>query len=278
MEWGGQVIWTAPITDVSGAAGPVLFDFEMDGYPEVLFADEQAIRFFSGLDGQVKFTSNQHSSYTILETPIVADVDGDNQVEIVLGHCTGNAQYGSITVYGDADKSWPPGRKIWNQHTYHITNVNNLGGIPSNYQSNWAGNNTFNSFRSGDVGQPPGEYHDLQPEILGVCEDKCKEGTFYMAARIRNAGNLEVPAGIPVTVRAGIGGPIVATLDTKEPIPPGKTGEVLFFEFEAKKLAQSQPVITVDDTGFGDGAVFECDELNNTAVWPEEVCPTITPG
>ncbi len=278
MEWGGALLWQTTITDSSGAAGPVLFDFEMDGYPEVLFADEKAIRFFSGLDGTVKFTSMEHSSYTILETPIVADVDGDNQVEIVLGHCSGNAQFGAITVYGDLNKSWPPGRKIWNQHTYHITNVNDLGSIPKQYSSNWLNKLNFNSFRSADVGQQPGEYHDLQVEILSVCEDKCEQGSFFMAARPRNAGTLEVPAGIPVTVRAGMGGPIVVTIETTLPIPPGKTGEVLWFEFEAKKLAQKQPVITVDDTGVGEGKIFECDETNNTAVWPNEVCPTVEPG
>jgi hypothetical protein len=103
-------------------------------------------------------------------------------------------------------------------------------------------------------------------------------GTFFMTARVRNAGNVEAPAGLPVTVRAGLGGDIVVTLDTTQPVPPGKTGELLFFEFAAEDLAQSQPVITVDDTGFGDGELFECDELNNTAVWPNLVCPTVEPG
>jgi hypothetical protein len=276
VQWGGKIVWSAPISDLSGAAGPVLFDFEKDGYPEVLYADEVAIRFFSGLDGSPKFQSMSHKSGTALETPIVADVDGDNHVEIVLGHGSGNADIGAITVYGDADNTWPPGRKIWNQHTYSITNVSDLGGIPNKYQANWIPG--FNSFRSGDAGQPPGEYHDLQVEILGVCEDQCEMGQFFMAARVRNAGNVEAPAGLPVTVRAGLGGPIVVTLDTTQPVPPGKTGEVLFFEFAANKLAQSQPVITVDDTGVGEGELFECDEQNNTAVWPTEVCPTVEPG
>ncbi|MBL9103228.1 MAG: hypothetical protein JNL82_19945 [Myxococcales bacterium] len=151
-----------------------------------------------------------------------------------------------------------------------------LGGIPTQYQANWIPG--FNSFRSGDIGQQPGEYHDLRVEILGVCEVECEQGTFFMAARPRNAGNLDAPAGLPVTVRAGIGGDIVATLETTQPIPAGKTGEVLFFESAAKDLAQSQPVITVDDTGVGEGKLFECDETNNTAVWPEEVCPTVDPG
>ena len=275
FEWGGTQIWTAPIQDSSGAAGPVLFDFEKDGYPEVLYADEVAIRFFSGLDGSLKFQSMEHASYTAFETPVVVDIDGDNHVEIVLGHGSGNAQIGSVTVYGDADNTWPPGRKIWNQHSYHITNVSDLGAIPSDYQPNWLPG--FNSFRSGDAGQLPGEYHDLQVEILGVCETQCEDGTFFMTARPRNAGTLDAPAGLPVTVRAGLGGPIVVTLETTQPIPAGKTGELLFFEFPAEELAQSQPVITIDDTGVGEGKLFECDELNNTAVWPNEVCPTVEP-
>jgi hypothetical protein len=275
FEWGGAQIWTAPVQDSSGAAGPVLFDFEKDGYPEVLYADEVAIRFFSGLDGALKFQSMEHASYTAFETPVVVDIDGDNHVEIVLGHGSGNAEIGSVTVYGDADNSWPPGRKIWNQHAYHITNVSDLGAIPSEYQPNWIPG--FNSFRSGDAGQLPGEYADLQVEILGVCETQCEDGTFFMTARPRNAGTVEAPAGLPVTVRAGLGGPIVVTLETTEPIPPGKTGELLFFEFAAELLAQSQPVITIDDTGVGEGKLFECDELNNTAIWPDEVCPTVEP-
>ena len=158
-------------------------------------------------------------------------------------------------------------------HVHHITNVQDLGGVPSAYQSNWLGANTFNSFRSGDVGQLPNEYADLQAEIIGVCEDECNNGTFFMAARVRNAGTIDAPAGLPVTVRAGVGGPIVVTLETLEPVPAGKTGEVLFFELPAAELADVQPVITVDDAGLGEGKLFECDELNNTAVWPDIVCP-----
>ncbi|MDC0672252.1 hypothetical protein [Nannocystis radixulma] len=56
--------------------------------------------------------------------------------------------------------------------------------------------------------------------------------------------------------------------------PPADEDE----ERTAQDLAQSQPVITVDDTGVGEGKLFECDELNNTAVWPDAVCPTVEPG
>lgn len=269
MEWGGTRLWAATISDTSGAAGPVLFDFEMDGYPEVLYADETQIRFFSGLDGSVKYASGNHASYTILETPIVADVDNDDQVEIVLGHCNGNASIGSLTVYGDADETWPPGRKIWNQHAYHINNVDDLGGIPSTNTSNWP---TYNSFRSGDVGRPPGEYWDITTYILDVCEDECADGTVYVAARLGNAGNVEIPAGVYVSLRAGAGGEVLDVEVTTEAIASGTTGEVLRFEADASKLEGKTPVVTADEDSDGLNAIFECEEANNIEAWSSTVC------
>lgn len=269
MEWGGAVIWTAAITDNSGAAGPSLFDFEKDGYPEVLYADEQAIRFFSGLDGKVKFVSNQHKSGTILEYPVVADVDNDGQVEIVLGHHSANVDIGAVTVYGDADKTWPPGRKVWNQHAYSITNVGDLGEIPKVAQLNWP---QYNNFRSADIGLPPGDYTDLLAEVLEVCSDDCGD-IAYVAARVRNAGNVDVPAGIAVTLRAGKGGPVLATLNTAAPTPSGSTGEVLVFTVPAADLIGLAPEVTVDDVGDGTGVIFECLEDNNAALGSLLVCP-----
>ncbi|MCK6521700.1 VCBS repeat-containing protein [Myxococcota bacterium] len=269
MKWGGVEMWRATINDVSGAAGPVLFDFELDGYPEVLYADETRIQFFSGLDGSVKFTSGDHASYTILETPVVADVDNDDQVEIVLGHCNGNATIGAVTVYGDADETWPPGRKIWNQHGYSITNVEALGGIPSGAGNNFS---TYNSFRSGDVGLPPSEFIDLRAEVIDVCEEECKSGVVKVAARALNAGNVEAPAGIFMTLRAGAGGEVLAIGWTTAAIPAGTSGEVITFEADASKLKGKTPVVTADEDDVGAGTVYECEESNNVESWTATVC------
>jgi hypothetical protein len=269
MEWGGEEIWNAPISDSSGAAGPTLFDFEMDGYPEVLYADETSVRFFSGVDGSVKFSSSAHESYTILETPIVADVDGDDQVEIIVGHCATGRTYTGITVYGDADQSWPPGRKVWNQHAYSITNIDDLGGVPAAVESPYA---LYNSFRSGDVGRPPSEYWDLRAEVLDVCEDECGTGDVYVAARLLNAGNLEAPAGIPISLRAGPGGAILATDVTLAPIASGENSRVFVLSAPFEDLAGVRPLVTADEDENGVGTVFECDENNNPDDWFEAVC------
>lgn len=61
--------------------------------------------------------------------------------------------------------------------------MSDLGAIPSDYQPNWLPG--FNSLRSGDAGQLPGEYHDLQVEILGVCETQCEDGGWTLEGHTR---------------------------------------------------------------------------------------------
>ncbi len=266
MNWGGSIKWEATINDASGAAGPVLFDFDGDGYPEVLYADEKNVRFFSGLDGSVKMISNQHGSYTILETPVVADVDNDDQVEIVMGHCSWSK---SFSVYGDASGSWPRGRKIWNQHAYTITNIGDQGQIQPTGNTNYS---TFNSFRSGDPNPPPGDYNDLQAEVWDVCEKECNNGHVYVGAWVMNAGTQTVDAGIPLSITAGAGGPIIATQYTTQPIASGKTGEALIFDLNPADLGNKVPVAVADEDSSGSGFDFECNEDNNVGDWSGAVC------
>ena len=266
LDWGGATKWQAPISDSSGAAGPVLFDFDGDGYPEVLYADETSVRFFSGIDGSVKLISTEHASYTILETPVVADVDNDDQVEIVLGHCSWNKSY---SVYGDSAGTWPRGRKIWNQHAYTITNIGDQGEIQPSGNTNYS---TFNSFRSGDPNPPPGDYIDVQAEVWDVCEVECDDSRVYVGAWIMNAGNVEVPAGVPLSITAGANGPIVATQYTTLPVPSGETGEAMVFELDPADLGSAKPFAVADSDESGVGVVYECNEDNNQYDWSDPVC------
>ena len=184
----------------------------------------------------------------------------------MLGHCSFDR---SFSVYGDADSSWPPGRKVWNQHAYHLSNIDDALGVPSPTPANFS---LYNSFRSGDVGRPPDEYWDIESEILDVCEDECDDGLFYLAAWPTNAGNVEVPIGTWLSLRAGTGGTIIAAQQTTEVIDPGQTGEMLVFAVESSLIAGFQPVVTADEDEGGLGQYYECDEGNNTETWPEAVC------
>lgn len=67
----------------SNSTGSSLFDFEGDNRVEVIYADEVFTRVYDGRTGEVLF-SQYHSSCTWNENPIVADVDGDFNAELVV--------------------------------------------------------------------------------------------------------------------------------------------------------------------------------------------------
>ena len=263
-RWDGSIIWTQTVQDFSGAAGPILFDFELDGYPEVVYADESMVRVFNGLDGSVKLMSNEHQSYTGFENPIVADVDADGQVEIVMTHGQGGP---GLSVYGDANQSWPQGRQVWNQHAYSITNINDDLSVPAPQQPNWQ---QYNNFRSADGGLPPNEWIDLQPEIVDSCYDECPDRLF-LSVRVLNRGTYPIEPGLKVLIKAGPTGGIVATGNIPTAIPSGKTSEAIPIEVDGSSLNGQAPIVMIDPNTEAIATYGECDSGNN--IEATNACP-----
>jgi hypothetical protein len=78
------VLWSMVTQDASSSVtGSSVFDFEGDGRAEVVYADECFARVYDGRSGAV-LSSQHHTSCTWMESPIVADTDGDGRSEIVL--------------------------------------------------------------------------------------------------------------------------------------------------------------------------------------------------
>jgi len=120
------------------ATGVTSFDLNGDKKPEVLYADEEYLRIYEVVDGelQVKFKIVNPSG-TLLEYPVVADVDGDGSAELVVvannfavgsfyqdpdevGDAAIAAKITGVRVFQSAKKnSWMPTRPIWNQYSYH---------------------------------------------------------------------------------------------------------------------------------------------------------------
>ena len=46
-------------------------------------------------------------------------------------------------MFGDADHNWVATRRIWNQHAYHIGNVDEDGRIPADETPSWTTHNTY---------------------------------------------------------------------------------------------------------------------------------------
>ena len=93
--------------------------------------------------GMARLTAPR-SSGTLIEYPVVADVDNDGAAEIIY---TSNYYDGSngvaLTVLADAEERWIPARRIWNQYSYHVTNVREDGTIPQTMKKSWQLLNTF---------------------------------------------------------------------------------------------------------------------------------------
>jgi len=78
------VLWTRVSQDHSSSVtGSSVFDFEGDGAAEAVYADECFTRVYDGKTGEVLY-SQWRTSCTWYENPIVADVDGDFNSELVV--------------------------------------------------------------------------------------------------------------------------------------------------------------------------------------------------
>ena len=133
--------WHAAVSDQSGIAAGTAFDFLGDGHAEAMYADEQFMYVF-GDQGQV-LLQMPRTSGTLTEYPVVADVDNDGSAEIVVVSNMYNGASPTVQVIRDKMDRWIQARRIWNQHTYHVTNVREDGTIPQYEQPAWTRLNTF---------------------------------------------------------------------------------------------------------------------------------------
>jgi len=139
-----SVLWSAPIDDGSGWSGGTAFDSDGDGIAEAMYVDEQNLFVFDGAG--LPLLNVPRSARTLAEYPIVADVDNDGSAEIVVVSDAGfanNQTAPTVQVIRDVEDRWIQARRIWNQHTYHVTNVREDGTIPQYEQPNWETLNTF---------------------------------------------------------------------------------------------------------------------------------------
>ncbi len=150
--------WSAPVSDQSGIAAGTAFDFLGDGSAEAMYADEHSL-FVYGATGQPILTIPRTSG-TLTEYPVVADIDNDGSAEIVVvsNEYPGQPQSPTVQVIRDREDRWIQARRIWNQHTYHVTNVREDGTIPQYEKPSWTQLNTFRTnaqINGAGVCQPP---------------------------------------------------------------------------------------------------------------------------
>ena len=159
----GSVRWQSPISDwSSNSTGSTVFDLDGDGEVEVIYRDELFLRVYRGRDGVLLAKMPIHST-TWTEQPVVVDLDNDGHAEIVVASNGGFVDNGfgtrtnetGVYVLQDIANQWTRTRRIWNQHSYHVTNINEDGSVPTVESPHWlvGGLNNFrlNAFVPGET-------------------------------------------------------------------------------------------------------------------------------
>jgi len=162
------VRWFSATQDNSSAStGSSVFDFQGDGFAEVLYQDECKVYVYDGPTGLSQF-EELNSSGTVHEYPLIVDVDGDGNAEFLAvanlseEYVNVKCQQSSpdfvprqgVFAYGAEGQEWVPTRKLWTQHTYHVTNADSNGNVPLLEQANWTVPG-LNNFRQNVQGEAP---------------------------------------------------------------------------------------------------------------------------
>lgn len=263
------ILWQKETQDCTSAAtGSSVFDFNGDGSAEVTYGDELYFRIYRGRDGKELF-SVCNTTATLFEYPVVADVDADGHADIVVvanDHrvnefscpSAGQAQRG-VRVFGDTDGTFVRTRRVWNQHGYHVTNIEEDGTVPTKEKPNWT-QKGLNNFRQN---RAPGGAELFAPDLIASVFPAC-HGDPGLVARVRNIGRAFAPAGIPVGFYAGdpkAGGTLLGTVATSVPLYPAQGEDVLLPVI----ALPTDLVYAVVDDGAMSHAWTECNTDNNQA-------------
>ncbi len=273
----------------SGCTGSSVFDFNGDGKAEVVYRDECWLRVYDGTTGKIRFATGV-SSGTKMELPVVADVNNDGHANIVVASddyysCSTEKELGlkhpgktrGIMVFQDPQNRWMPSRSIWNQHTYHITNVNDDATIPVKEKDNWK---SWNNYRQNTQGILKTEIKgsDLTgKQQLGVEPGSDCVKNWVLKAAICNRGAAPSGAAVKGTFYKGdprkAGATALCTAATKGKLAVGAC-EVVKCNYANPAKGPIDLWFKADDDGKGgNGAEVECKEDNNLLHMPGATCP-----
>jgi len=281
------IMWTASTTDCSSAAtGSSVFDFDGDGKAEVVYSDENHLRIYEGPTGNVLF-STCNTTGTLEEFPVIADVDNDGHADIVVvsnSYANGNAEYqcndgthisqAGVRVFGDTAGSWVRTRRVWNEHAYHITNVNEDGTIPKPELPNWI-QPGLDNFRQNK--QPGSEF--AAPDAIVSLRPRCTS-PYALVATVTNIGEAALPSGVPVGFYEGTppNGTLLGKVPTTQTLYSAESESVVLElpNPPAGVTDGTQPLYAVvDDTTTPHPSWHECRTDNDTSATTTGSCSNV---
>ena len=268
-------IWSSQTYDCSANTGSSVFDFEGKGEATVVYSDQCFFHVFDGKSGQ-SLISEPNSSCTAYEMPIVADIDGTGRAKILVPNnnicptqCAGmwpgvtaNRLVGLKALRSPSDK-WVNTRSVWNQHTYHVTNVNLDGTLPFPETNSWAPGQS-NSYRQNVQGQGQFSSPDLSVCAVDADMTNCRSGPAKASAVVYNGGALVSRPGVTVDFYVVLENGQTAHLGqtaTTRSLKPGDS-ETVSVPWNTPPQTQAVQVKAVVDE---QGVIGDCHPENNTA-------------
>lgn len=292
FEADGSPVWAHKTQDFSSAqTGSSVFDFEGDGRAEVVYNDEQFLRVYSGVGRSADDDGDgfndpdillevENSSGTLMEYPLIVDVDNDGSAEIVVmanNYSTAGSTTKGLRVFKDADNNWVGTRRIWNQHTYHVTNIEEDASVPVAEVANWT-LSWLNNYRQNVQGGNPLNAPNFVPIIDEVDGVNCATAGLVIRFTVQNIGSIGVRAGaLDTTVFAGETGTTlmaITTVTNTTPLGPGgsESFEVTWAPPEALIGKGIDVEVITDYADDGSGRHNECIEDDNATSLPNTVC------
>lgn len=267
LELDGTVVWEAPISDTSSAAGCVAADLDRDGAAEVIFADEVDLSVYDGRTGARLLTWTEHASGTMIETPTVADIDADGAMEIILGSNDNMMPdlWTGITVLEHDGGGWASGPTSWMANARVDGRFSDNGTVlePGSW---WSRENTYRGVATADADWMA----DATVAIVDVCVASCEaEGVASVSVEVANAGPSTLAAGVPVRIYAVESGArtLIAETETPAEIASGASADSLVIEIPSAALGGEGIVVTVNED------VEDCNPDDNEATWTDDGCP-----
>jgi hypothetical protein len=250
------------------------------------------------------------TSFTATEASLVADVDGDGHAEMVMisnGADPSSAGWGcdvapwnqpdpnsvrpawvpppsgpayrGLTVFGDSASSWVGTRTIWNQHTYHVTNIcdhrddaclapNTYGSIPIYEQPNWTVS-WLNNFRQNVQDQGIFNAPDATVSLKADCTIPV-----VLHAYVRNLGAAILPSGVEVGfyLRENTTDTLLGAESTQSALFPGQIEEVIYTADATATVDVTDTFVAKIHTNPVNPTFHECREDNNESNEATAVC------
>ena len=272
FELDGSVLWNVANDDQYGIAGCTTFDFDVDGAKEVVQSNRTSIRILSGANGSTLWEDADWFSNTVHDVPLIADLDGDGSVELIVTNSGGQGYgYPPVRVYRSMNRDLPPGSRIWPSATWSGTSLYADGAVPRIPSKPWM---TTRIWR----GQPESMItgSDLRVEVAGYCAASCEllDAQVQLSLRLVNGGPEEVHAPVPVaayTVGEDGSRTLVEVSNFDQHVTVGHASDSVTMRLTTREVLPSLMLVVGDD-GSGATVVDDCDQTNNETSWTLSEC------